>query len=238
MASRGLKMLDVKADKFLQTLTELDEQEEKIIVGLQGFFRFFPFSRLSLFSYSPINFIGEGLIYLDSDGNMFSMDHIRQDIRDIPQIYNVIRNKRAEYMVLHDSKENFPVKYIQQYELTSLLVVPLWLGPLVLGCVLIDGYKGSEPISDSLIFSVEEFFRLGVNKIAAAYLEEEGARLSKREVEVLERLSDGWSTKEMADIMGISEFTARDYISSAMKKLGARHRAQAIAEAMRMGLIS
>lgn len=231
-------MLDIKADRFIQRLSKLDRQEEKIMTGLQGFFRFFPFSRLSLFSYSPINFIGEGLIFLDSDGSMLTMEHIRQDIRDIPIIYDAIRNKRAEHIVLKETKENFPIQYIQEYDLSSLVVVPLWLGPLVLGCVLIDGYKGVEPISDSLIYSIEEYFRLSVNVIASEYFADDGARLSKREVEVLERLSDGWSTKEMADIMGISEFTARDYISSAMKKLGARHRAQAIAEAMRMGLIS
>ncbi|MFA8438598.1 response regulator transcription factor [Pueribacillus sp. YX66] len=231
-------MLDTNVDRFIQKLSKLERQEDKIITGLQGFFRFFPFSRLSLFSYSPINFIGEGLILIHSDGNIFSMEHIRQDIRDIPIVYEAIRNKRAEYIVMKDTKENFPIQYIQEYKLTSLVVVPLWFGPLVLGCVLIDGYNGVEPISESTIYAIEEYFRLGVNVIAAEYFTEEGARLSKREVEVLERLSDGWSTKEMADIMGISEFTARDYISSAMKKLGARHRAQAIAEAMRMGLIS
>lgn len=231
-------MLDDKVDRFIQTLSKFDKQEEKIVTGLQGFFQFFPFSRLSLFSYSPINFIGEGLFLVDSDGNMFSMEHIRQDIREIPIIYEAIRNKRAEYIVLAENKSNFPMKYIKEYNLSSLVVVPLRLGPIVLGCVLIDGYKGREPLSRSLIYSIEEYFRLGVNAIASDYFEEEGARLSKREIEVLERLSNGWSTKEMADLMGISEFTARDYISSAMKKLGARHRAQAIAEAMRMGLIS
>ncbi len=231
-------MLDVKVDKFIQDLSKIEPQEEKIITGLQGFFRFFPFSRLSLFTYSPINFIGEGLLFLDSAGNMFSLDQIREDIRDIPPIYDAIRNKRAEYIAVTENYEFFPDEYIEKFELSSLLVVPLWLGPMVLGCVLIDRYKGVEPLSQSLIFSIEEYFRLSVNTIATSYFDEEGTKLSKRELEVLERLSDGWSTKEMADIMGISEFTARDYISAAMKKLGARHRAQAIAEAMRIGLIS
>lgn len=231
-------MLDIKADRFIQTLSKYEQHEEKVMAGLKGFFRFFPFTRLSLFSYSPINFIGEGLFLLHSDGKMFSIEHVRQDVRKIPPIYEAIRNKRANYIVLNENSRYFPIQYIKQYNLTALIVVPLWLGPLVLGGVLIDGYKGAEPISESLIYSIEEYFRLGVNVIASEYFEEDGARLSKREIEVLERLSHGWSTKEMANMMGISEFTARDYISSAMKKLGAKHRAQAIAEAMRMGLIS
>jgi len=222
-------MLDPDVDRFMQTLARYERHEEKVMAGLRGFFRFFPFKRLFLFSFSPINFVGEGLFLLDADGNIYSMEHIKQDVRNIPPIYEAIRNKRANVVSMRER---------QHKEAPAFIIVPLWIGPLVLGCVLIDGYQGEGQINESLVESIDEYFRLGVHTIAAEYFDEEGKRLSKREIEVLERLSHGWSTKEMADMMGISEFTARDYISSAMKKLGAKHRAQAIAEAMRMGLIS
>lgn len=222
-------MLDPNVDRFMQTLSRYERHEEKVMAGLQGFFRFFPFKRLFLFSFSPINFVGEGLFLLDADGNIYKMEHIKQDVRNIPAIYEAIRNKRADFVAIREHN---------QTKFYALIVVPLWIGPLVLGCVLIDGYHGDGQINEALVASIDEYFRIGVHTIASDYFDEEGKRLSKREIEVLERLSHGWSTKEMAHMMGISEFTARDYISSAMKKLGAKHRAQAIAEAMRMGLIS
>lgn len=222
-------MLDPNVERFMQTLSRYERHEEKVMAGLRGFFRFFPFQRLFLFSFSPINFVGEGLFLLESDGNIYTMEHIKQDVREIPPIYEAIRNKRADFVTLREDERK---------KVSALIVVPLWIGPLVLGCVLIDGYRGDKKINDTLVESIDEYFRLGVHTIAANYFDEDGKRLSKREIEVLERLSNGWSTKEMAHMMGISEFTARDYISSAMKKLGAKHRAQAIAEAMRMGLIS
>lgn len=222
-------MLDPDVDRFMQTLARYERHEEKVMAGLRGFFRFFPFKRLFLFSFSPINFVGEGLFLLDADGNIYSMEHIKQDVRNIPPIYEAIRNKRADFV---------DIRKDEGMNITALIVVPLWIGPLVLGCVLIDEYCGEGQINELLVESIDEYFRLGVHTIAADYFDEEGKRLSKREIEVLEWLSNGWSTKEMAYMMGISEFTARDYISSAMKKLGAKHRAQAIAEAMRMGLIS
>ncbi|PWA10406.1 hypothetical protein DCC39_11275 [Pueribacillus theae] len=232
-----MQKLESRAENFLQELSKINCNEEKIRSGLKGFFRFFPFSRLSLFSYSPINYVSEGLLYLDSEGNMHPLEKIREDVREIPVVYKAIRNKRAEY-VTEEKGILFPVKNFEQEDKCTVLIVPLWKGPIVLGCVLIDRYNGEEPLNEALIHSVETYFRVGVDVIAASRMGDTRTQLSKREIEVLEMLSHGWSTKEMAMIMNLSEFTARDYISSAMRKLGVKHRAQAVAEALRMGLIS
>ncbi|MFF0827557.1 helix-turn-helix transcriptional regulator [Brevibacillus sp. NPDC003359] len=50
-------------------------------------------------------------------------------------------------------------------------------------------------------------------------------------------MSWGESVKEMADWMGISEFTVQDYIKSALKKLGVQNRAQGVADAIRQRII-
>lgn len=225
------------AIEFLHSLSDLDEQQEKIITGLQGVFQYYPFTRLSLFTYSPINYVCESFLFLHANGDYFATNRIREDVRDLPLFHNALKNKRAVYAVLHENKNLLPVKYIDKYDLSSMLVVPLWTGSRVIGWILLDRYKGEQPITDSLIFSIEEYFRQTVNVIVSSE-SENYVKLSRREVEVLELLSHGWSTKEMAHIMGISEFTARDYISSAMKKLHVRNRAQAIAESMRTGIIS
>ncbi|AQQ52754.1 helix-turn-helix domain-containing protein [Planococcus lenghuensis] len=222
-------------ERFAHSLTAIPDQEAKIKAALQGFFSFFPFSRLSLFSYSPLNFIGEGLFFFTADGRIDSAGQIREDVRTIPAIHEVIRRKRATYVELKAEVSIFPEKYVEQFALSSVLIVPLWQGPTVIGCVFIDRYSGEMPFGEGMIQGIEEYFRLVSAMIGSSG---ESAKLSRREVEVLEKLSAGHSTKEMAVLMGISEFTARDYISSAMKKLNVRHRAQAIAEAVRSGLIS
>lgn len=61
-----------------------------------------------------------------------------------------------------------------------------------------------------------------------------GARLTHRELEVLELLAEGSSTRAVADTLGISEITVRRHVSSATAKLGAPDRAAAIA-ALRQG---
>lgn len=62
--------------------------------------------------------------------------------------------------------------------------------------------------------------------------------LTKREKEVFTLLVTNKTTKEIADILGISEKTVRNHISNAMQKLGVKGRAQAVVELLKMKIIS
>jgi len=61
--------------------------------------------------------------------------------------------------------------------------------------------------------------------------------LTKREKEVFSLLVTNKTTKEIADILDISEKTVRNHISNAMQKLGVKGRSQAVVELLRMNLI-
>lgn len=62
--------------------------------------------------------------------------------------------------------------------------------------------------------------------------------LTKREKEVFTLLVTNKNTKEIAEILNISEKTVRNHISNAMQKLGVKGRAQAVVELLRMNIIS
>lgn len=62
--------------------------------------------------------------------------------------------------------------------------------------------------------------------------------LTKREKEVFNLLISNKTTKDIANILNISEKTVRNHISNAMQKLGVKGRAQAIVELIRMNIIA
>jgi DNA-binding NarL/FixJ family response regulator len=62
--------------------------------------------------------------------------------------------------------------------------------------------------------------------------------LTPRESEVLRYVAAGQTNKAIALKLGISEHTVKFHLSSAMSKLGAASRAEAVATAIRRGLIS
>ncbi|MGB7389290.1 MAG: LuxR C-terminal-related transcriptional regulator [Pseudomonas neustonica] len=64
------------------------------------------------------------------------------------------------------------------------------------------------------------------------------AKLSEREREFLLVIGNGYKTAEAADMLGVSYHTATSYIKNIYAKLGISSRAQAVQEAIRMGLMS
>jgi DNA-binding NarL/FixJ family response regulator len=69
----------------------------------------------------------------------------------------------------------------------------------------------------------------------AEHLGEES--LTGREVEVLQLVSDGNRNREIAESLFISEDTVKVHVSRIMNKLGAKDRTQAVAIAIRRGII-
>jgi len=63
------------------------------------------------------------------------------------------------------------------------------------------------------------------------------AGLSEREAECIKWAADGKSEWEIGEILKISEHTADKHLSNARRKLGAANRAQAVANAIRWGII-
>lgn len=62
-------------------------------------------------------------------------------------------------------------------------------------------------------------------------------RLSDRELEILALVADGLDSKEIARELFLSHETVRTHMTHALRKLGARSRAQAVAVAIRDRLI-
>jgi len=73
---------------------------------------------------------------------------------------------------------------------------------------------------------------------ASSLVEPFPEKLTQRELEVLEMMSQGLSNKEIAALLNISVHTAKFHISSILGKLGASSRTEATAIGLRHGLIT
>ncbi|WP_077212874.1 response regulator transcription factor [Bacillus dakarensis] len=224
-------MLDVKMKTFVEKVAKVRDPKRKAVLMIQGCTQFFPFKRASIYSFSRLSYVGEGLFVVDEDV-CYSIKSIKEDIRNIPPIYEAIIQNKPKYIQIRDN--NYPQKYVEDYKLTSFIFIPICYDKTVVGGVILDKYNGTHPLPQDLIDSVYLYFQKAFG--SGDQNSRGDHQLSKREVEVLHKLSLGYSMKEMASTMKISEFTARDYITSAVRKLGAKHRTEAVAMALRMGI--
>ncbi len=61
--------------------------------------------------------------------------------------------------------------------------------------------------------------------------------LTKRELEVVRLLAGGYSNKEIARALGMSEGTVKNHVSSVLSKLGVRDRTRAVLRALELGYV-
>jgi DNA-binding NarL/FixJ family response regulator len=92
----------------------------------------------------------------------------------------------------------------------------------------------------------ETFFQPAVTRQAAASLEKSPAHtdgfetpeaLTGRECETLRLMAGGYSNREIASAMGLSEGTVKNHVSSVLLKLGVRDRTRAVLKGLAEGLI-
>jgi DNA-binding NarL/FixJ family response regulator len=86
---------------------------------------------------------------------------------------------------------------------------------------IVDVRKGGAPMSPEIARRVVEAFHRPLPK------ESEAVKLSPRERELLDFLSEGLSNKEIADRMSLSVETVRDYLKRIYDKLHVRSRTEA-----------
>jgi DNA-binding NarL/FixJ family response regulator len=96
-----------------------------------------------------------------------------------------------------------------------------------------DAYEGGSPMSSLIARQVITVFQ----EIQKKSLEQTNSDLSSREIEVLTSLSDGNNYQEIADRLFISVDTVRHHIRNIYRKLHVHSQSEAVAKAIRKGLI-
>jgi DNA-binding NarL/FixJ family response regulator len=99
-------------------------------------------------------------------------------------------------------------------------------------------YSGESLIQPALAKKVLKEFSLMAKETEQIQSKSSLRGLSDRELDVLKLVAEGRSNKEIADLLIIGETTVKAHLRSIFKKLEVNDRAQAVAYAMRKGLVN
>ena len=91
-------------------------------------------------------------------------------------------------------------------------------------------YQGKPPISSQIASRILKYFQSGSGR------EDRHTALTPREKETLIYISKGMTSRDCAELMDISPNTASEYIKNVYRKLDIHSRAEAVSEAIRIGI--
>jgi len=224
--------------EHIQKLEEVPSHEETLQNILKIYMELFPCKIVGLYRYSPIEYLGEGILGITSF-KYYNIREIREDIRSLPIILSAIHEKKAKFCIGIDFLNQLSPRYIVPSKVNSMVVVPICLSTVVIGYILsFDYVANATPFDEKMLSSLTLYGSLVGKSLEKSNHTVDSKILSKRELEVMRRISLGESTKEMADKMGISDLTVIQYVKTAIKKLGAHNRSHAVSELIRKGIIT
>lgn len=229
---------------FGQSVARAKNLQETLERIATGFVQYLPFERVALFAYSPTDHAGIGMYGYQY--NDHAVRKIKVHIANIPLFQHGVQNHHPIYVP--DAARGFPYHYVKQFQLQSVVIAPLYL-PVdnkVLGAAVLDqGEDKPFELSAETWTALMKFSKYAAETLTRYWKNGQlpghtfhHVRLSPREHDVIQLMADGLSIGEAAQTLSLSEFTVRDYIASAVKKLNAKNRTQAVAIALRLGLIS
>ncbi|MGE7602540.1 LuxR C-terminal-related transcriptional regulator [Peribacillus sp. NPDC097675] len=222
--------------KNILSLRSIRSQEEIFIKLLELYLQSFPVKSAYLLRYSPIGHIGEGIIAIKLNDYKF-ITHYAEDLRNVPIIMQALQERRALYVKGIDYLKVMPSKYISNKGSEQFIVVPIFHGNVSLGYICGDEFDKNFQISNTLLEAFTLFGRLTGELFVMQDQSLDVCPLSKRELEVMQYVALGDSTKEIASSIQISDVTVNQYIKSAIKKMQAQNRVEAIVKLCKMGLI-
>jgi DNA-binding CsgD family transcriptional regulator len=136
-----------------------------------------------------------------------------------------------------DGKSQIVTALFQRFQMSRTAFFPTHDASGARGIVLFSGER--EPfthmeIRDLSFISIYVFDRLAEIRNLDARVAE---MLNDREIDCLTWTAAGKTSAEIAEILGLSEHTVNHYLNKATKKLDTVNRTQAVAKALRVGLI-
>ena len=216
----------------------------------EGFVKLLPFERAALFSYSTKERKSFGLAGYELDSE--AIKKVEEHLNNLPIIKDGIdlltlfskESTSFQPIYLSDAKHTFSKEYIDTFKMKSLVIAPIYTDCHgLIGAVLLDqGENQLFSISSETREALTKFGQTAGESLAKYNLIDYGLyeaipTFSPREIEVLNLMSEGLSTIESARELNLSEYTVRDYVSAIMKKMNANNRTEAVARAIRKGII-
>jgi DNA-binding CsgD family transcriptional regulator len=154
----------------------------------------------------------------------------------LPSVWRL--NKELSQNVIAEVLPNATLKHYASFHITSSLLVPLRSLDAQQYLLRFDGERAEPEQSEinELMMFASVFFQ-AYDRLRYPNPQNPGA-LTDREIEIIEWTANGKTSTEIAGILSLSDHTVNAHISHAFKKLDCVTRAQLVAKAIRMRLIT
>ncbi|NEI68087.1 LuxR family transcriptional regulator [Rhizobium lusitanum] len=214
--------------RFMKGLTEAYRCRAFMVLKLP------PITSSELQSNSVINNWPAELLSIYDQECLLPTSPVLQRLRrsTLPFIHDVAASANRE-----EGKSQLAVALFERFRMSRFVYLPTHDASGLRGAVSMAGDRdlfSAEEIKDLFYVAIHVFDRLAeIRNLDVRVVD----ALTDREIDCLNWTAAGKTSAEIAEILALSEHTVNHYLNRATKKLDTVNRTQAVAKALRVGLI-
>lgn len=237
VSKRRGDLMEYELKKEIENYLDYTSRDKLLYSFVRYMLNSFSLKSAYLLRYSAIDHLAEGIIYVENNV-LQPITHIRDNVRSLPGIFQALLDGEAKFYTGADYFSIAPQKYVRTKNQQALLVIPIFHEHHVMGYIC-----SSEFLNDQTLFSEEQlkkatlFGKILGQKLTLS-INEPTTNLSNRELEVMRNIAEGFSTKEIAQMLNLSEVTIKQYVRQSISKLGALNRTHAVSILFRKKILT
>ena len=214
--------------RFMKGLTEIYRCRAFMVFNLP------PITSSDLQSNSVINNWSAELLSIYDQESLMATSPVLHRLRTstLPFIYEVAASPNRE-----EGKSRLAVALFERFRMTRFVYFPTHDASGLRGAICLGGDRelfAAEEMRELFYIAVHVFDRLAeIRNLDVRVVD----ALTDREIDCLNWTAAGKTSAEIAEILSLSEHTVNHYLNRATKKLDTVNRTQAVAKALRVGLI-
>lgn len=194
----------------------------------------FNIKRNTYYSYVPSTDEIKGVLGKDVIG----INQLKRTMSSQHLFHTSYHSKKVIY--LNNAVEFFEKDLVDKYNITSIIIIPVFDDKKVYGWMVLDSLGEEIEITQTDISNLGiagELLGVFLSKHNFFNWENEEGLVSNRDKEILYLLASGLGNKEIGAKLYLSEFTVRDSIGHLMIKFNAKNRTELVAKAIRQKII-
>ena len=179
-----------------------------------------------VYRYSHFDNLVEGFLEINEAKERSKPDEQRETLLSMPLLYIRLRECEPLFLDAQMLATSIPPKYKLSPKVKFVAVLPIQKEKILIGLLVVHfNYELSEQQQIELI----RFAEYASNQIIVQSKQKNAAKqFSRRELETIHFIAEGWTTLEIADFFTISEATVKHYIKTFMRKSNTYNRSHAV----------
>ncbi|MFJ8065692.1 helix-turn-helix transcriptional regulator [Psychrobacillus sp. NPDC096426] len=219
--------------KKLFSIPQTDFVNERLFEIMKIFYEAFPCRIIQLFQYSSFNGTISGILSYEYP-NVQSIAHIHQTMEINAYVHEAILDNEVRFF--YDSKFQLSIgsQILQSEQVHNMILVPFSINGVVIGFMI--GINVQFEVTDEVIEEMRSFSESCIHLLHPMDYRQT-TLFTEKELIVMQYFTNGYTTKEISNILHIAESTVKYFLKNAMLKTNSKNRTEAVAKLFRLKLL-